>query len=162
LITIEPVDYAEDEVRALRTAMAAELDGRYPGLPPGYGGVQKATPEQFRTGRGLYVLARDDGTPIGIAAVRLVDEETAEIKNVYVDPAWRGRGVGGLLMEPLEAWARDAGVARLILETGEEQPEALALYMRLGYARIPCYPPWDDALSVCMEKRLGDGLSTQK
>jgi GNAT superfamily N-acetyltransferase len=59
------------------------------------------------------------------------------------------------LLEALEAQARRLGYRALVLETGDRQPEALALYDSSGYARIPCYPPYDSrTLSLCFEKRL--------
>jgi GNAT superfamily N-acetyltransferase len=58
---------------------------------------------------------------------------------MYVVPEARGRGVGRLLLEALESRARELGFRRLVLETGTEQPEALALYLRSGFSATPCW-----------------------
>jgi putative acetyltransferase len=59
------------------------------------------------------------------------------------------------VLEELERHARDLGYVGVVLETGDRQAAALALYESSGYERIPCYPPYDTReLSLCYEKRL--------
>lgn len=92
---------------------------------------------------------------VGCGAVKRMPSGYGEIKRMYVEPGLRGRGVGSALMDGLESSlvARGIGLARL--ETGVRQPEALALYERRGYARIPPFGDYpDDPLSVFFEKRL--------
>ena len=74
---------------------------------------------------------------------------------MYVAPSFRGRGIGARLLTALEAEARRLQLLRIVLETGERQPEALALYRRAGYVVIPAFGGIRrHALSLCMEKRL--------
>ena len=92
---------------------------------------------------------------VGCGAVKRMPSGYGEIKRMYVEPGLRGRGVGSALMDGLESSlvARGIGLARL--ETGIRQPEALALYERRGYTRIPPFGDYpDDPLSVFFEKRL--------
>ncbi|MET3962489.1 ribosomal protein S18 acetylase RimI-like enzyme [Marmoricola sp. OAE513] len=63
--------------------------------------------------------------------------DAAEIKRMYVAPAGRGRGLARAMLAHLESTARAAGADLMILETGTEQPEALALYESSGYRSIP-------------------------
>ena len=78
-----------------------------------------------------------------------------EIKRMYVDPNARGRGVGRTLIEALESSLLVNGIDVARLETGVRQPEALALYERCGYVRIPPFGEYrEDPLSVFLEKRL--------
>jgi len=78
-----------------------------------------------------------------------------EIKRMYVRPDCRGRGIAGGLLRAVEAVSADADCARLMLETGPYQPEALGLYASFGYARRGPYSGYrDDPLSVFMEKTL--------
>ena len=153
-VSVAFADYSDPEAGRLRAALEAEMNERYADYSPDYGEAQRSRSEQFGDGRGAYVLAAAGGPAIGCGGVRRMDEATAEIKNVYVLPEWRGRRVATAIMDALEGWARGAGCTRLILETGERQSEALALYDRLGFARIPAYPPWDNELSVCLAKPL--------
>ena len=105
--------------------------------------------------QGAFFVARLDGVGVGCAAIRLLSRSTGEVKRMFVEPATRGRGVGRALLVALEAWARDAGVERLVLETGPHQPEAIGLYLRTGFVEIPCFGQYEGAPnSVCYEKRL--------
>ena len=65
--------------------------------------------------------------------------EGAEIKRMWVAPAARRRGVGSRLLAALEDAARAAGHRRVVLDTSAGQPEALAMYRRLGYVEVPDY-----------------------
>ena len=85
-----------------------------------------------------------------------LDDGVAEVKRMYVVPAARGLGVGAVILAALEAEARALGATRLVLETGERQPEAIALYRRAGFSVIPRFGEYvDSALSLCMGKDLG-------
>ena len=79
----------------------------------------------------------------------------AEIKRMFVSPAARGRKVGRLLLERLEAIARQKGITALRLETGIRQPEALALYRSAGFQEIEPFGDYrPDPLSLFMEKTI--------
>ena len=69
--------------------------------------------------------------PSAHAVLRDLDGEW-EVKRVIVDATQRGRGLGRLLMAELEPVAREGGAPRLILQTGDRQPEAVRLYERVG------------------------------
>src|SRR5262249_61423695 len=114
----------------------AELSGRY----PEDGATHfRLDPDEVADGRGAFVMASLAGRPVGCGAVRRIDDGVAEVKRMYVSPDVRGRGVGGIVLAALEAEARALGAGSLVLETGERQPEALALYRRgrvAGVARL--------------------------
>ena len=105
---------------------------------------------------GIFLVLRDGaGRAIGCGGIARFDDRRGEVKRMYVVPEARGRGLGRRLLEELEAQARALGYTSVVLETGDRQPEALGLYESAGFARIPCYPPYDSrALSLCFEKRL--------
>lgn len=82
-------------------------------------------------------------------------ENTAEIKRVYVLPEYRGKGLGIGLMREIEHWAKEDSFEHLILETGDQQHEAIALYRKIGYYDIPKYVPYlDSPVSVCLKKDI--------
>lgn len=102
-----------------------------------------------------FAVARDaQGAAVGCGAI-VLSGEYGEIKRMYVQPAARGTGTARQLMDLLEETARTAGCPQLVLETGPENPEALALYARHGFERCGPYGDYpDDPLSVFMRKTL--------
>ena len=90
-----------------------------------------------------------------IGAIKKFDEQTMEVKRMYTLEAFRGRGYAAELLKELERWAPELGNARLVLETGQKQPEAIQLYRKSGYTVIPNYGQYENvATSVCFEKTL--------
>jgi GNAT superfamily N-acetyltransferase len=106
-----------------------------------YGGRDAAVvdPAEFRPPHGLFLVAEVDGVPAGCGAWRVHAPGTVEIKRVYVEPVFRRRGIAQALVEELENTAALAGHRAVVLNSGARQPEALALYDRLGYRPIPGY-----------------------
>lgn len=90
---------------------------------------------------GLYLLAYDvSDSPVASGAWRRQDRSEegysdgdAEIKRMYVVPGARGLGLARRILAVLEDDARAAGRTRMVLETGDQQPEAIALYGSSGY-----------------------------
>jgi len=107
-------------------------------------------------GNGAFLVAYDNGEPVGCGAIRRLDGHTAEIKRMYVAPECRGRGVGHKMLDALEAEGRRLGVGRIVLETGTLQDRALALYRSRGFAVIPAFGEYAGApaTSICMGKEL--------
>jgi GNAT superfamily N-acetyltransferase len=106
-----------------------------------YGGRDAAVvdPAEFLPPRGLFLVAEVDGVAAGCGAWRALPSGQAEIKRVYVEPAFRRRGIAQLVVAALEDGAAAAGYAEIVLNSGREQPEALALYEDLGYRPVPGY-----------------------
>ena len=92
---------------------------------------------------------------LGCGALRVLDETTAEVKRMYVEPALRGRGVAKEMLEHREGVAATLGARTLVLETGVYQEEAIGLYVRAGFRQIDCWGEYATApTSVCYEKQL--------
>ena len=144
-------------------------------IPPRYGEVLDAAAAAERTAavlaanaaflgeRSVFLLAVVEGQAIGCGGVQPIAVEegdetgplTGEVKRMYVTQAWRRRGVGGAILAALEEKARAFGYKRLVLETGDRQPEAAALYTAGGWVHIAPFGPYvDDPTSICFEKRL--------
>lgn len=103
----------------------------------------------------LFSVAREaTGRAVGCGAV-VLSAEFGELKRMYVHPHSRGQGVATRVLALLEAKAREAGCALLVLETGPSQPEALAFYQGSGYFRRALFGNYtNDPLSIFMEKHL--------
>jgi GNAT superfamily N-acetyltransferase len=142
---------------AMATALIAELDvdlhARYPGVP-----FHTLTPDELMAPAFTFVVAEAAGEALGCGALRVREPGVAEIKRMFVRPAARRRGVARALLRALEARAAELGMPRILIETGEGQPEAIALYVSSGYAPIPRYGEYADVeQSRCFEKRLRTG-----
>ncbi|GAB2870111.1 GNAT family N-acetyltransferase [Lentzea nigeriaca] len=136
--------------------MIADLQQVYVDL---YGDVDitPVDPAQFAAPLGYFVIGYLDDVPVACGGWRVNDEVegAAEIKRMYVVDAARGRGLARLLLAHLETTAREAGLRRMILETGLRQPEAISLYTSSGYERIQNFGVYrDHPESRCFGKPL--------
>jgi GNAT superfamily N-acetyltransferase len=101
------------------------------------------------------VLAYSGEKAVGCGALKAFEEGAVEVKRMYVLPAFRGKGVAGMILARLERQAAELGNAKCVLETGLRQPEAIALYSKNGYVLIPNYGPYHGVEnSRCFEKYL--------
>ncbi|MET4582859.1 GNAT superfamily N-acetyltransferase [Conyzicola nivalis] len=159
--TFENVSWDDHRAARLRSVMDAEMSVRYANHTPE---PEPAEVTARRTAslavdpadvRAVVLVLDDDGTPIAHAALRELRGDW-EVKRVIVSDAHRGRGIARALMNHLESLARAAGVSRLILQTGDRQPDAVAVYERVGYTPIPIYEPYVETIpnSLCFEKVL--------
>ena len=102
-----------------------------------------------------FVVAYNDKTPIGCGAFRKIDNKTVEIKRMYVKNEFRRKGVAKEILLFLENWAQQENFTTCILETGERQKEAIQLYEKTGYQKIPNYGQYAQMdNSNCFEKHL--------
>lgn len=102
-----------------------------------------------------FFVARRDVEILGCCALVRTPAGTGEIKRLFVAEQARGLSLGRRLMEAVEQAARQSDLSAIRLETGIHQPEAIALYRRLGYMDIPPFGDYQpDPLSLFMEKRL--------
>ncbi|MFI1167037.1 GNAT family N-acetyltransferase [Streptomyces sp. NPDC020801] len=154
-----PVPFDHPDAVKLNDEVQAEYHVRY-----GDGGdATPLDPADFRPPNGVYLIAYDaDGTPVATGGWRSQDwtqegheDGDAELKRMYVIEQMRGRGLARRMLAALEEDARAAGRARMVLETGDQQPEAIALYTSSGYE--PCtkfgyYREYES--SMCFAKKL--------
>lgn len=101
------------------------------------------------------VVAYADGLPVGCGAFKEYTPGTAEIKRMYTMPEGRGRGIASQVLAELEAWAAELSYEKCVLETGINQPEAIALYRKCAYRQIPNYGQYAGVeTSLCFEKSI--------
>jgi len=103
----------------------------------------------------FLVAYADDGHPLGCGGLRQLDATEGEVKRMFVRPEHRGSGVSTAILAALEAEARQRGWSRLVLETGDAQPDAIRFYEREGYTRIPLFGGYvGSPISLCYAKEL--------
>lgn len=150
---------ADPRSLALRTAMDAETFGMY---EADFAAMDEAVRTRLTTALATdqadlveVVIASENGSDLGHAALRSLPAGGFEVKKVYVRPEARGRGVSRLLMTAVEDVARELGETRILLQTGLKQREAIALYESSGYEHVPAFAPYDGLENlVFMAKEL--------
>jgi len=140
----------QDEVREL----VAELNATLLALtPPEF--CFHMSVEEMAEDDTTVLVARDDGKAVACGALKRHAGGIGEVKRMYTRPTHRGRKIGALIVERIEALARAEGVKRLVLETGDRHPAAWTVYERAGFTRcgpVLDYP--DSQWSVFYEKAL--------
>ena len=143
-------DPSAREAAALIESLDEELRQIYPGEP-----VHGIDPDEFRRSGGVFLIGRLDGRAVACGALRPAGPGTGEVKRMFVRPEHRRQGFSRAILGAIEERARDRGYGTIRLETGVDQPAAIALYQSAGYYPIPAYGEFaDDPRSLCFEKRL--------
>jgi len=149
VVELREVPWDHPDSEQLRAAQQAEIAIRY-GTPDSEPGPKPSAADIT-----IFFVAYDGDEPVGCGGLRQLDDQHGEIKRMYVVPHRRGAGVSTAILAHLEDEARRRGWERLVLETGEEQPDAVRFYEREGYTRIPNFGYYADSeLSLCYEKRF--------
>jgi GNAT superfamily N-acetyltransferase len=152
--TVEPRPWTDPHGVYLREKQREEVMARYggedtePGVHPTADDVA------------VFLIAFDDaGTPLGCGALRQLDDTSAEVKRMFVEPSARGTGVATAVLRALEQAAVERGWTTVRLETGTGQPDAIRFYEREGYRPIPAYGDYiGSELSLCYERVLSSGV----
>lgn len=148
------VPYDDPRALDLRRQLDEDLGARYHGF-------HGDEPEERRRAR-ARALATHPGeivatlvalvgeAPAGHVILRRLGDEW-EIKRLVVATPYRGRGIARRLVGAALGAARADGAERVILQTGLQQPESMALYASMGFTRIPVYEPYAETMprSVC-------------
>jgi GNAT superfamily N-acetyltransferase len=102
-----------------------------------------------------YLVAVVAGRAVACGAWQPLEDGVAELKRMYVRPAFRGRGIARQLIVAIEEEALAAGRPVIRLETGTYLPAAIGLYRTSGYQPIPVFGEYvGNPYSVCFEKTL--------
>ena len=142
----------QDEVRALISELNVALLAL---TPPEF--CSHMTAEQMASRDTTVFIARESGTAVACGALRRHGGGVGEVKRMYTRPSHRGRRIGAMIVERIEALARSEGMSSLVLETGDRHPAAWVVYERAGFQRcrpVLDYP--DSKWSVFYRKQLED------
>lgn len=132
-----PVD-SGDGADLLR-GYAAEIAGMYDGADLNAPGMPKGGAAEFASPTGAFLVGYDGDVPVCCGALKGLDQDTGEIKRMYVVPAARRRGVARQLLHALEDAASARGYTVLRMDTGAKHQHAIAFYEAEGYRPVPDY-----------------------
>ncbi|MGI5514031.1 GNAT family N-acetyltransferase [Streptomyces sp. CA-106131] len=135
-ITIERVDGGSRDALACLDAYAADIDARF---PEGFDPAALVRPEEVSGTAGAFLVAYEEGRPVGCGALRTLEPGVGEIRHVWVHPDARRLGLARRLLDGLEQQAVERGLGVVRLDTHAVLTEAQAMYRACGYAEIPRY-----------------------
>ncbi|MGI5137564.1 GNAT family N-acetyltransferase [Streptomyces sp. CA-106110] len=135
-ITIERVDGGSRDALACLDAYAADIDARF---PEGFDPAALVRPEEVSGTAGAFLVAYEEGRPVGCGALRTLEPAVGEIRHVWVHPDARRLGLARRLLDGLEQQAVERGLGVVRLDTHAVLTEAQAMYRACGYAEIPRY-----------------------
>jgi GNAT superfamily N-acetyltransferase len=147
--------YESPDALALMEAIQAEYVVRYGGPD-----ATPVDPVEFSPPDGWFVIGYLEGVPVAMGGLRRLsgdgpDTVEVEVKRMYVEPSARGNGYARLILGALEDRARSMGAIRVLLESGQKQPEAISLYTSSGYEPIEGFGHYRCApLSLSFAKSL--------
>jgi putative acetyltransferase len=149
-VIVRRTPWSDPGAMALRDAMRMEIEARY--------GTCDAEPGPVPTALDItacFVAYDDSDRPVGCGALRELPGNDAEVKRMFVASSHRGTGVSSAILLELERFGRERAWSRLVLETGDRQPDAVRFYEREGFTRIPNFAYYADSEhSLCFEKTL--------
>lgn len=149
MLKLERTTNENGEFRRLITELDEDLNSRYGELQKQYNPFNKV--DKIDT----VVIARIENEAVGCGCFKPFDNETVEIKRVFVQKSFRGNGIADAILKELETWAAELGYTTAVLETGKGQPEAIRFYTKQGYAAISNFGQYiGNDNSVCMKKEL--------
>jgi GNAT superfamily N-acetyltransferase len=153
-IHVESVDWDDAWAVALREALSAEMRLRYADRFAARVDVPAGMAVEADTVAYTAVAYTVDRLPVGHVALRWLGADL-ELKRMYVAPSHRGKGVSVALLTAVEHEAARLGAARIVLQTGDRQPDAVRLYEKSGYTRIPIFAPYKAlTYSNCYQKLI--------
>jgi DNA-binding MarR family transcriptional regulator/GNAT superfamily N-acetyltransferase len=137
-VTLDPVDPAHPDAERCLRAYYTELGQR---LDTGFDPARSLLPDpgELRAPRGVFLVARLHGEPVGCAGLKLPQGAPAEIKRMWVAPGARGLGLGRRFLAELEERAARLGRDVLRLDTNKVLTEAIGLYHACGYREVPAF-----------------------
>jgi GNAT superfamily N-acetyltransferase len=99
------------------------------------------------------VVCYQDNVAVGCGAFKEIDSNTIEVKRMFVHRDFRGKGIASKILKELEVWSDELNYTNSVLETGKNNPEAIALYRKSGFEIILNYGQYEDIEdSVCLKK----------
>ena len=133
--TMIHVSLSSPEAKTILDELEIEYGRRYGTARAGgaRGDIDRYPAEAFLPPLGDFLALLQDGTMAAGGAFMSHDDETVEIKRVWTHPERRRQGLARRIMEVLEREAGALGYTRAYLTTGFRQPEAVALYLSIGY-----------------------------
>ncbi len=139
-MTVRIVDAGSGDLDAVRELFVAYQ--RWLGIDLCFQGFDEelaGLPGKYRPPHGALLLARAGDEAVGCVALRRWSDDEAELKRLYLKPAFQGRGIGARLLDAAIGRARSSGYRAIVLDTLASMTTARAAYRARGFVPIPAY-----------------------
>jgi DNA-binding MarR family transcriptional regulator/GNAT superfamily N-acetyltransferase len=152
-VTLDAVDPDHPDAQHCLRSYFAEIQERF---ETGFDPARSLLPDagELRPPRGLFLVARLHGEPVGCAGLKLPPGAPAEIKRMWVAPHTRGLGLGRRFLTELEAQAAQRGRDVLRLDTNKTLTAAIGLYHSSGFQEVAAFND-EPYAHHWFEKRIG-------
>jgi carbonic anhydrase len=148
-LTAAEIDHARRLFQAYADWLAVDLCFQ------GFAQELATLPGAYARPGGRLLLAKVAGEAVGAVGMRPLEAGIAEMKRLWVEPGFGGRGIGRALAETVIAAAREIGYQRIRLDTiPARMPAAQHLYRSLGFCEISPYYHSPLEGTVMLELRL--------
>jgi GNAT superfamily N-acetyltransferase len=142
--SLEPINRDDSRVRELYADFVREADGPlvYDREEAGIDldvEIAKGPPADLTPPNGILLLALVEAEPAGLGGVRHLGTDIAEVKSMYVAPAFRGTGLGRRILSRLDEIALEHGCRAVRLDTSDYLTPAVGLYRSAGYREVTAY-----------------------
>ena len=101
----------------------------------------------------FWIVEPADGSIVGTFGIECHNSDTTELRRMYIDAGWRGRGLAQRMLHTAEDSAREYGFSRMILSTADIQRAALRFYTKSGFNRVR-----SEVAGAMTAKQAGGGL----
>ena len=128
-------DFALSKKLFTEYAVSLEIDLSFQDFENELAGIDR----MYVQPEGGLLLACIEQQAIGCAGIRKIDEETAELKRMYVQPSYRNLHIGADLLDRSLQLAKELGYKKIRLDTLEHMTKAKKLYKSFGFYEIPAY-----------------------
>ncbi|MGX4734195.1 bifunctional helix-turn-helix transcriptional regulator/GNAT family N-acetyltransferase [Kitasatospora griseola] len=137
-VTLDAVDPDHPDAQHCLQSYFAEIQARF---ETGFDPARSLLPDagELRPPRGLFLVARLHGEPVGCAGLKLPPGAPAEIKRMWVAPRTRGLGLGRRFLTELETQAAQQGCEVLRLDTNKALTAAIGLYHSSGFQEVAAF-----------------------
>jgi len=150
MVSIKRTNSNDNDFRTLVIELDKDLWSRY--------GTRQLVYQQYNVIENLetVLVAYIENKPVGCGCFKKINDNSVEIKRMFVSTEHRRKGIGASVMKELENWAKELQFEFIFLETGKGQPEASRLYQKQGYKLISNYGQYigKEKISICMKKVL--------
>lgn len=146
MITYIHTDCDSNAFNQLSNELDKELYKRY--------GQNQDAYSELNTVKGLEhaIIATDGENAVACGCFKKYTDDTAELKRIFVRNDYRGKGIAAEIVRKAMSLAKSQNYKKMILQTGAKQPEAISLYIKLGFIKTENYGHYiGDDNSVCFE-----------